>query len=556
MTLYTPLLQIKSLALCVILICTAQLSNAQNTYNSRFRLASLDTSTAEVCYDLQLSNTGPAPWRLFGFNINIFYDASLGEYISFGVVSDNHVSESAPVSRVLPTGTIANSGLSYDSIGYLRVNVSEKIQGEGEPFDSTGEWISIIQLCYRLTFGDIHDPSTCFILNFDTPEIIDASIVLPDLVQETDPDDISVNLISDMRQDLIPDKTFNTCFILDEDTPDLCGDGIDNDEDGLLDCMDTSCGPGSIMVVQSAIECFNPLGSITIEGGNEGVSYSIDGGATFLDTNIFELLDPDIYDIVVIQNGINACAFANPVILQAPMCNEAEEADCMDGIDNDGDGFIDCEDDSCLPRIDNVLVTLPTNCPSLDNSSIEVISVFPNVEYSIDDGMTFTPDPIFSDLNQDTFYIMIRNMNTMCAQAYDQNPIIIVADTTCVLPDEICADGIDNDFDGLLDCLDQDCRGITACINVPSVYIPNILSVNSANNNVLTLQSEEPLDVKAFNIFDRWGNNVYSETQSAENIRWDGTFRGFVRTGVYVYHLQIDVNGSIINQSGDITVVN
>lgn len=556
MTLYTPLLQIRSLALCVLLICCAHVSIAQNTYNSRFQLASLDTITAEVCYDLQLSNTGPAPWRLFGFNINIFYDASIGVFNTFDVVSNNHVSESAPVSRVLDRGTIPNSGLSYDSIGFLRVNVSEKIQGEGEQFDSTGEWISIIQLCYELTFDDIHDPSTCFILNFDTPEIIDASIVLPDLVQQTDPDNISVSLIAEMRQDLLPDKTFNSCFILDEDTPDLCSDGIDNDEDGLLDCMDTSCGPGPVMVVQSAIECFNPLGTISIEGGNDGVSYSIDGGTTFVDTNIFEQLNPDIYDIVVVQNGINACAFANPVILQAPMCSEAEEGDCMDGVDNDGDGFIDCEDDSCLPRIESVVTTLPTNCPTLDNASIEIISIFPNIEYSIDDGLTFSPDPIFSDISQDTFNIMIRNMNTQCAQAYEQNPIIIVTDTTCILPNEICTDGIDNDFDGLVDCLDDDCLSTTACINVPSVYIPNIISINSANNNVLTLQSEEPLNVKAFNIFDRWGTRVYSETQSAENIRWDGSFRGLVRTGVYIYHLQIDIGGSTINQSGDITVIN
>lgn len=538
----------------MLLICCAHVSHGQNTYNSRFRIASLDTTTAEVCYNLQLSNTGPASWRLFGFNINIFYDASLGEYSSFDVVSNNHVSDSPPVSQVLPIGTIPNSGLSYDSIGYLRVNVSEKIQGEGEVFDSTGEWISMIQLCYNLSFDNITDPSTCFILNFDTPEI--AMAVVPDLVQETDPIEISIDLVSEMRQDLIPDKTYNTCFILDEDTPDLCGDGIDNDEDGLLDCMDTSCGPGDIMIIQTAIECFNPVGSVTISGGNDGVLYSIDAGLTFVDTNLFEGLEPDIYDIVVVNKGINACAFSNPVILQAPMCNEAEEEDCMDGLDNDGDGLIDCEDDSCWPRIDDVVTTLPTNCPSLDNGSLEIISIFPNLEYSIDNGETYSPDPIFSDLSQDTFDVIIRNINTLCSQVYDQNPIIMIADTVCVVPDENCRDGIDNDFDGLIDCLDSSCRGLAECINVPSIFVPNIISVNSASNNVLTLESEEPLNLKGFKIFDRWGNKVYSEVQSVENIRWDGSFRGFVRTGVYIYHLQIDIDGSTINQSGDITVVN
>ena len=70
------------------------------------------------------------------------------------------------------------------------------------------------------------------------------------------------------------------------------------------------------------------------------------------------------------------------------------------------------------------------------------------------------------------------------------------------------------------------------------------------------MKSEEPLSLRAFKIFDRWGNKVYSEVQSIENVRWDGSFRGFVRTGVYIYHLQIEIDGSTINQSGDITVVN
>jgi len=555
-TVHAPLLQCRSFVFIVLLFCIAHVSFGQNTYNARFRLASLDTATSEVCYDLQLSNNGLESWRLFGFNINLFFDASLAQFLDFEVVSNSHVSESPPISRVLPRGTIPNSGLAYDSIGYLRVNVSERIQGEGELIDTTGEWISILQLCFNLTIDDITDPNTCFFINFDTPEILDAGIVPIDVVQESDPIEFAINLIPDMRIDLVPDGTFNSCFILDEDTADLCSDGIDNDEDGLMDCMDTSCGPGDLTIIQTAIECFNPLGSITISGGNDGLSYSIDGGANFVDTNVFVDLSPSIYDIIVMKNGITSCAFSNPVILQAPMCNEAEDEDCSDGLDNDGDGFIDCEDDSCLPRLDSVLVSLPINCPTLDDASIEIFSVFPNIEYSIDDGNTFGPDPIFMDLSQDTFRIIIRNINTLCLVEYDQNPIIIVPDTICVVPDENCGDGIDNDFDGLLDCLDEDCFGRTQCIDIPSFYIPNIIAINSATNNTLTIQSEEPINLRFINIYDRWGNQVYTESRSTEEVRWDGNFRGIVRTGVYIYHIQLDVDGTVIDRSGDITVVN
>jgi len=125
-----------------------------------------------------------------------------------------------------------------------------------------------------------------------------------------------------------------------------------------------------------------------------------------------------------------------------------------------------------------------------------------------------------------------------------------------VVPDENCGDGIDNDFDGLLDCLDEDCFGRTQCIDIPSFYIPNIIAINSATNNTLTIQSEEPINLRFINIYDRWGNQVYTESRSTEEVRWDGNFRGIVRTGVYIYHIQLDVDGTVIDRSGDITVVN
>ncbi len=79
--------------------------------------------------------------------------------------------------------------------------------------------------------------------------------------------------------------------------------------------------------------------------------------------------------------------------------------ECMDGIDNDGDGFIDCDDQDCLTK------------PACNEGD--------------------TDTDTDSDTDTDT------------------------GDTTGSETD--CSDGADNDADGLFDCADPDCNGSSDC---------------------------------------------------------------------------------------------
>tara|TARA_Y100000310_G_scaffold333762_1_gene411970 strand:+ start:220 stop:2175 length:1956 start_codon:yes stop_codon:yes gene_type:complete len=88
------------------------------------------------------------------------------------------------------------------------------------------------------------------------------------------------------------------------------------------------------------------------------------------------------------------------------------ETDCSDGIDDDGDGEIDCGDSDCVG----------------DSACVEIC----------DDGIDNDGDSLIDCLDSD------------CA-----------GDSACV---EICDDGFDNDGDGLDDCLDSDCVGNVACV--------------------------------------------------------------------------------------------
>jgi len=504
---------------------------AVNSYSVRFRLATLDTSTNVACYDIQLMNPGTESWRLFAYNFNLFYDASVASFLRDSVVSEQHVSESEPISRVIPTGTVVNSGLTYDSIGFLRLSVSEIISGEGQVFEPNSDWISISQICFFIDLDDITNPTTCLSINFGTPQIRAATGARPDIVQETDVVTISRDLLPVERIDVFPDRTLNSCFVLDEDTEDLCSDGIDNDEDGLLDCDDPSCSPDVISVERVEIECISPTGSISIVGGSgEGILYSIDGGASFVPDSIFEDLEPGIYDVVVIRNDVSFCAFANTVILSVPDCSETDDIACTDGLDNDGDGLIDCADENCQPPIEALSLRSPAICPNLNDGQIEVSSLLPDAEFSIDSGMTYQVSGVFDSIVPGIYHVFIRNTITMCEVPSGLNPIEITPGISCQTEADL-----------------------------PSFFIPNVINPNTPPQNLLSVTSEEDLFLRTFAVFDRWGNQVFvrRNVPAAPNEGWDGRYQnGDVRSGVYIYLLEFDLDGEIMVARGDVLVIN
>jgi predicted CXXCH cytochrome family protein len=94
---------------------------------------------------------------------------------------------------------------------------------------------------------------------------------------------------------------------------------------------------------------------------------------------------------------------------------------CTDGLDNDGDGRIDCADADC--SIDAHCAIVPEVC----NNGLD------------DDG-----DSFFDCADSDC------TANPVCAPAA-----------------EVCTNGLDDDGDGLVDCLDSDCSTSSACMAPP-----------------------------------------------------------------------------------------
>jgi hypothetical protein len=108
-----------------------------------------------------------------------------------------------------------------------------------------------------------------------------------------------------------------------------CGDGIDNDCDGLEDCEDDGCygippcegcSDGRDEDGDGLIDCDDP---------------DCDGDPACLELDCSDGADDDGDGLVDCEDG--DCS-------ESPLC---VELDCSDGLDSDTDGLIDCEDDDC-----------------------------------------------------------------------------------------------------------------------------------------------------------------------------------------------------------------
>lgn len=328
--------------------------------------------------------------------------------------------------------------------------------------------------------------------------------------------------------------TQDTVIYLPSPCVEICNDGIDNDNDGLIDCTDNDCpNPGiSGIVFQNPTQTSCPLlndGNIQINAWNAN-QFSIDGGTNYQKEPNFNDLIGGVYDVLLL-NSNSGCKTDTTITLIAPECLEI----CDDDVDNDGDGLIDCLDNDCeAPQINTIAFINPTqaSCPDLNDGSIEITSVNAT-NYSIDNGKTYQRQNQFMELFASTYLIRLLNDTTGCTK---DTSITLLA-PVCK---EICDDDKDNDGDSLIDCVDLDC----VCTNNDFIY-PNIISLNGdgANSKFFFYKNDHKIEmVLEWKIYNRWGNLVYSnETLMSHNKseEWDLMNYGKkVEQGVYVVQIK------------------
>jgi hypothetical protein len=154
------------------------------------------------------------------------------------------------------------------------------------------------------------------------------------------------------------DGGFITCSaeVVPENTPERCSDGCSNDGDRFVDCMDFDCaGIGSC---PARMDGGGSTGSCDGGGTPEntraacanGVDDDCDG---FTDCNDF-----DCCGLVTCGAGTSCASRDAGVVMLCPGPEVPENTPerCSDRCSNDGDRFVDCDDRDCC--------TVRTDCPS------------------------------------------------------------------------------------------------------------------------------------------------------------------------------------------------
>jgi hypothetical protein len=210
-----------------------------------------------------------------------------------------------------------------------------------------------------------------------------------------------------------------------------CDDGMDNNNDGLIDCDDPlcdgrSCGTGCLCIgtTPTELEC------------GDGADNDQDG--------LTDCADPQCDDV--------ACG---PGCLCAG--GAGKELDCSDGLDNDGDGLFDCQDPdcamlSCMAAPATFTCDAQLACSCGGNPTPPPESSCTNGQDEDCDGLVDCADPDCA--------------NQACG-----------AGCTCKAGNKSetnCADRADNDGDMLIDCADAlDCPETTPCTFVQGMMVKN-----------------------------------------------------------------------------------
>ncbi|MFA6150873.1 MAG: PKD domain-containing protein [Chitinophagaceae bacterium] len=110
-------------------------------------------------------------------------------------------------------------------------------------------------------------------------------------------------------------------------------------------------------------------------------------------------------------------------------------------------------------------------------------------------------------------------------------------------------------------CSDSDKVQITIFCDQSQLYIPNTFTPNGDGlNDYFYPQGKGVGKIKAFTIFNRWGQKVFEKTAFDANTKeqgWDGTFNGdALSPDTFVYTLEATCdNGEIVFIKGDVTII-
>ena len=266
----------------------------------------------------------------------------------------------------------------------------------------------------------------------------DATDTPPDIPPDDIPvDDSPVDVPPD---DVVPDDPIIDDVAVDDipaERPELCSNGIDDDVDGRIDCMDSDC----LLDAGCAGTCY-PMGTVTC-------------GSTLTSANTVE----GATDRIVQNSCVTWDSWTGPeVAYRFDLPEERLVTLTLSGLTSDLDLFLlddagdRCDAGNCLAR------------------SIAA---------------TTDPETIAETLPAGTYFILV--------DGYVDATGPFTLGVSCDLP-EICSNGADDNGNGLIDCADPQCAArppcVPACAPAVTVVCGSVLSGSTADPGATDVNTE------------------------------------------------------------------
>ena len=227
----------------------------------------------------------------------------------------------------------------------------------------------------------------------------------------------------------------------------IAASGIDTDRDGVDDAYDNISGmfmQGLVIVNTDGLDLPDYLdtdsdndGRLDIVEAHDANGNNIQDGAEmpFTASGIDSDNDglDDSFDVVIgfsVNNG-GQTPLSFPDAQFGTTERDWRESPfgpeiCNNGVDDDGDGFVDCADGDCGTPVITLVQTVNSNPCSNSNNGTITVSAINAIGYSIDNGLIYSSDSSFTNLQAGQYNVVVKNANG-CETAYANNPLEILA---------------------------------------------------------------------------------------------------------------------------------
>lgn len=152
----------RKINLILSFLMIASLGFAQNQWDIRFNLSSVDCDASQACYDVQVRSSNGATWNLAGQNYRIYYDNSAANYVSGTSTLPADYGPYTVVQDIGPVDATSNStALGFEStLGFLNYTMDLSNVATGG-IDLTSTWSTTTNLCFDIDPSVIDDAASC-----------------------------------------------------------------------------------------------------------------------------------------------------------------------------------------------------------------------------------------------------------------------------------------------------------------------------------------------------------------------------------------------------------